>query len=57
MNIFYRTDQVPFENDPESDIEVDVTLNNTVIYNAMIYPLTRLVIRGIIWYQGTYVKL
>jgi hypothetical protein len=40
------------KNDPQSNTEVDVTLNNTVIYNAMIHPLTRLVIRGIIWYQG-----
>ncbi len=52
MKIFNRTHQVISENDPQSDIEVDVTLNNTVIYNAMIHPLTRLVIRGIIWYQG-----
>ncbi len=42
------------ENDLQPDIETDVgvTLNNTVIYNAMIHPLTRMVIRGIIWYQG-----
>jgi hypothetical protein len=58
MKIFDRTHQVPsFENDPQLDIEVDVTLNNTVIYNAMIHPLTRLVIRGVIWYQGTCINL
>jgi hypothetical protein len=35
MKIFDRTHQVPsFENDPQLDIEVDVTLNNTVIYNC-----------------------
>jgi sialate O-acetylesterase len=47
-----QTPEVPLENDLQSDFEVDVTLNNTVIYNAMIHPLTRLVIRGVIWYQG-----
>jgi hypothetical protein len=50
--IFDRTHQVSVEKDPQSDIEVDDILNNTVIYNAMIHPLTRMVIRGIIWYQG-----
>ena len=40
------------ENDFQPSTDVDVTLNNTVIYNAMIHPLTRMVIRGIIWYQG-----
>jgi hypothetical protein len=38
----------------ETEPELGVTLNNTVIYNAMIHPLTRMVIRGIIWYQGNY---
>ena len=26
--------------------------SNTWIYNAMIYPLTRLSIYGVLWYQG-----
>jgi len=47
-----RTHQIQAEDLPESYMDVDLTLNNTVIYNAMIHPLTRLVIRGIIWYQG-----
>ena len=34
-------------------MELDVTLNNSVLYNAMIYPLTRMVIKGVIWYQGS----
>jgi hypothetical protein len=38
--------------DREADVEVDVTLNNTVLYNGMIHPLTRMVIKGVIWYQG-----
>jgi sialate O-acetylesterase len=47
-----QTHQDSVENDSQQDTEVAVTLNNTVIYNAMIHPLTRMVIRGIIWYQG-----
>ncbi len=51
---FYRSNQLSFEDKPnlDSDEEVGVTLNNTVIYNAMIHPITRMVIRGVIWYQG-----
>ncbi|CAF1482342.1 unnamed protein product [Adineta ricciae] len=30
----------------------EVKLNNSIIYNAMIYPLTRMIIKGVIWYQG-----
>ncbi len=26
--------------------------NRTDLYNAMIYPFTRIVIYGVIWYQG-----
>jgi hypothetical protein len=52
IKILYRIDQDPFEDNHQSDFEVGVILNNTVVYNAMIHPLTRMVIRGIIWYQG-----
>ncbi len=34
--------------------EVGITLNNSVLYNAMIHPFTRIVIKGAIWYQGMY---
>ncbi|UJR37757.1 hypothetical protein I4U23_030450 [Adineta vaga] len=34
------------------DPEISVILNNTVLYNAMIHPFTRMVIKGAIWYQG-----
>ena len=35
-----------------SDDSISVPLNHSDIYNSMIYPFTRLVIYGIIWYQG-----
>ncbi len=30
----------------------DVKLNYSSLYNAMIHPFTRMVIYGVIWYQG-----
>ncbi|UJR09504.1 hypothetical protein I4U23_013742 [Adineta vaga] len=36
----------------EEDDKLDIVLNNTVLYNAMIHPFTRMVIKGSIWYQG-----
>jgi hypothetical protein len=50
--ILYRSRQTTPEQEREADLEVSVTLNNTVLYNGMIHPLTRMVIRGVIWYQG-----
>jgi hypothetical protein len=35
------------------DLRPGVTMNDSVLYNAMIYPFTRMVIKGAIWYQGT----
>ncbi len=29
-----------------------LAINNSNLYNAMIYPFTRMVIYGVIWYQG-----
>jgi hypothetical protein len=31
---------------------VTVPLNHSNLFNAMIYPFTRMVIYGSIWYQG-----
>lgn len=33
-------------------MEGNAVLNNTVLWNAMIHPFTRMVIKGAIWYQG-----
>ncbi|CAF4139299.1 unnamed protein product [Rotaria socialis] len=38
--------------DQKSEEKVNVVLNNTVLYNAMIHPFTRMVIKGAVWYQG-----
>lgn len=53
-NVTDSSHQIEFAHDLQSENEVGVTLNNTVIYNAMIHPLTRMVIRGVVWYQGIY---
>jgi hypothetical protein len=31
---------------------VNVQVNNSDLFNAMIYPFTRMVIYGSVWYQG-----
>jgi hypothetical protein len=31
---------------------IAIPLNNSNLFNSMIYPFTRIVIYGIIWYQG-----
>ena len=33
-----------------------VSLDHSNLFNAMIYPFTRIVIYGSIWYQGKYLK-
>jgi len=43
---------LPTNDDIHIDSGVDIILNNTVLYNAMIYPFTRMAIKGALWYQG-----
>jgi hypothetical protein len=60
-NTYTQTDILPIirpfitEEDQKSDLEVQALLNNTVLYNAMIHPFTRMVIKGAIWYQGMHI--
>ncbi len=42
---------------PYNEPSVSVTLNHSDLYNAMIYPFTRMVIYGSIWYQGRSIEL
>ena len=46
------TVQITSEQKRRSDFKVSDVRNKTVLYNAMIYPFTRMVIKGVIWYQG-----
>ena len=34
------------------DTQLGIIVNNSVLYNAMIHPFTRMVIKGALWYQG-----
>jgi hypothetical protein len=47
--IVYSTENVPIQSDNSVPVNGP---NNTDLYNAMIYPFTRTVIYGAIWYQG-----
>jgi len=49
LSIICRSEKVTIEADNEIPVNGP---NNTDLYNAMIYPFTRIVITGAIWYQG-----
>jgi hypothetical protein len=57
-SIIYRSEDVaiqPYDKVPifKSDNGAPINgPNQTDLYNAMIYPFTRTVIYGVIWYQG-----
>ncbi len=42
---------------PTDEVHAQLQLNSTDLYNAMIYPFTRMVIKGAIWYQGMLLRL
>lgn len=52
-----RTEPITPEEMDGSTEKVHAQLNSTNLYNAMIYPFTRMVIKGSIWYQGILLML
>lgn len=54
MILFERNQPSPVDNENDSKIEVAAGFNNSDLYNAMMYPFTRMVINGAIWYQGKF---
>jgi hypothetical protein len=50
--LFSRRQPKPFESEKNSEFEAVGAFNNSDLYNAMLYPFTRMVITGAIWYQG-----
>ncbi len=46
----YRNEEVAIQ--PYDEPSIAVTLNPSNLFNSMIYPFTRMVIYGTIWYQG-----
>jgi sialate O-acetylesterase len=52
FSISYRSGEVtiqPYDGPSATD---PIPVNHTVLFNSMIYPFTRIVIYGVIWYQG-----
>ncbi len=48
--MLYRSGDIAIQ--PYDEPSVTVALNPSNLFNAMIYPFTRTVIYGVIWYQG-----
>jgi hypothetical protein len=49
--LFNRSEKAAIEPDEQPNIQ-PITAGHSDLYNAMIYPFTRMVITGAIWYQG-----
>ncbi len=52
INTYSSQSQLSANDDSQLDTEVGIIVNNSVLYNAMIHPFTRMVIKGALWYQG-----
>jgi hypothetical protein len=50
LPILYRSGDVAIQ--PYNERSPALSLSNSNLYNAMIYPFMRTVIYGAIWYQG-----
>jgi hypothetical protein len=51
----HRKEEVPLQAYGQSSKMI--SLSNSNLFNAMIYPFTRMVVHGAIWYQGNDVKI
>ncbi len=51
VDLFYRSGNVAIQSYNEPSV-TDLPVNHTGLFNSMIYPFTRMVIYGSIWYQG-----
>ncbi len=62
LNILFNIDLIFLKiflcRNDQSTLEIDnpQNVNNSNLYNAMIYPFTRMVIYGAIWYQGKRIR-
>src|SRR4051794_32744933 len=54
-SLICRSENVAIQ--PYDGPSVTVPLNHSYLFNAMIYPFTRIVIYGSIWYQGNNIIL
>ena len=52
--MLYRTENVALQ--PYEESSNTIALDPSNLFNAMIYPFTRMVVYGSIWYQGKYQK-
>jgi sialate O-acetylesterase len=50
LSVFYRKGNVTIQ--PYDEFSAPPPVNHSSLFNSMIYPFTRTVIYGVIWYQG-----
>jgi hypothetical protein len=50
--LFLRSQPSPVEDENDSELPAVGAFNNSELYNAMVHPFTRMVITGVVWYQG-----
>ena len=52
--LFSRHKPKHIEHENNSELEAVGAFNHSDLYNAMIHPFTRMVIKGALWYQGKF---
>jgi len=50
---FHRNEKDPVKPANQPDFQ---EIQNSELYNAMIYPYSRMVLTGILWYQGRVIE-